>query len=73
MINIHETWNLICNATECLLIPAVPLVNALRMEDTLRNAWLPSNPATDPETEDVPGTRLFPNNSLIHLLKHGKM
>ena len=43
------------------------------MEDTLRNAWLPSNPATDPETEDVPGTRLFPNNSLIHLLKHGKM
>ena len=43
------------------------------MEDTLRNAWLPSNPATDPETEDVPGTRLFPNNSLIHLLKHGEM
>jgi len=48
------TWR----ATEFLLIPACPdEVKALLMEEALLRAWLPSIPATDPDTETEAGPR----------------
>ena len=48
----------------------VYLVNALRIEETLRRAWLPSRPATDPDRDDPPAPpRLVLKSSLMYFVE----
>ena len=48
----------------------VYLVNALRIEETLRRAWLPSRPATDPDKDDPPAPpRLVLKSSLMYFVE----